>query len=1358
MAMKQQTGWAAALVVALAATVGISSFQTKAPASSGDGKEATVTSASAKALENAIEQGPCADIESRLQSFFLTDPKDVVAPPSCYQEDAPPLDAKANAASTVLGEKTAGLHFIIATLPDPLHTHLSLIFDRAMEAIQQAAQDEGYLYDSSWLPWETAADPSYSRLEDRDKAEERTKRREDQPGVLLFRARANENEPNSSRAFLDGLVVFIVGEEPTGGIHRRQFENAAAWVSTLQTKHLGNALNNPVQIVGPSFSGSLPSLEELLPSVADKLKPGPSDSDQPMLQIFSGNVTSDAEVSRFQYLAKFGSLSSLHLQFRSFQQSDEITIDRYCGYLIASGADLGRLAILSEDETAFGYQKYSEDFSCSPKPLHPRPTRLYYPRDISALRAAYQNQSIFSRSAPQTSVDTVRRTLQTDIADPQGKQHDTVRNYSGDQTALSQESAMQQIVSMMRAHRSQYILIRSSNPLDQLFLGHFLKMAYPEGRVVILGADLLQRREIGASGLNGIMTLSTYPLLPWASDWTNLAYQSGRHAHRVFTHDGAEGTYVATRFLLHRQPSAIPIPDLIWKELPDEPKYRSDGSFLPLLCRAVDDIRDYSPPFWVDKETASGCGQPPVWLSVLGNGGFWPVTALDYVTLAPSDVEERGHRPSAAFRRVLKRVARAFQSIGDSVYFCLWPTKAAIAGGDPYRWLDMPLSMKLTLVAVLFWAIFHLFCCARPSVTVKPGHRAHFVRIPGLTHPSLLLFGSVLIALIPIVLGWGYGEMSMSGEPLPDPWPYRLFLPLIWMLAGSALCANVWIEHYLEVRGDKNNSRPKPMTITQKVRVWIDWIKAWSRRIPEIFRVIWRTLTVYLVITFILYFLIDFMLEGALRDDNRIPTYWRSINLTSGVSPLFPLIALTLGLYLWFWHALQGLALFHADRPLLPTLNELKIARPGREPDDLLRWLSREAVAEPLEELCTPLPRSVLIVAILTFVVVFLVGSLTFGGFPIRSLGSTSYSWVFCVWLTIGISVAMANAWQLLRVWLKLRDLLMSLDRLPLRRTLDELKGYSWGSIWRMSGNVLDMRYRFVFRQLESLTHLHSTLFALKLQTTPQTLPSTVWQRLQRCFAQARISAERTGPHDNDIDDVSLNRWIKRIDRTRKARIKFARWYSKHWDDWTARSRGKLIRVQVHLAATAGMLLTEVLMPAWRREERSLILQSRGNGDGLSKSNSSSKSTTADGEHSASNCITPLVRNAEELVCLVYLGFIQNILGRMRSLAFGIIWIFIAIALAVSSYPFDPKPVLSAAIIILFILLGTVVVTVYAQMHRDATLSRLTETKPGELGSEFWVKLIGIGIGPVIGLLATVFPEFTQFLFSWLQPGLASMK
>jgi hypothetical protein len=94
----------------------------------------------------------------------------------------------------------------------------------------------------------------------------------------------------------------------------------------------------------------------------------------------------------------------------------------------------------------------------------------------------------------------------------------------------------------------------------------------------------------------------------------------------------------------------------------------------------------------------------------------------------------------------------------------------------------------------------------------------------------------------------------------------------------------------------------------------------------------------------------------------------------------------------------------------------------------------------------------------------------------------------------------------------------------------------------------------------------------------------------------------------------------------------------------------------------------------------------------------------------------------------------------------------------ISSYPFDPLPVIGAVFLILFVLVGATIIFVYAEMSRDATLSHLTNTNPGELGMSFWIKMATFGIGPLLGLLTTLFPSMTDFVVSFLQPGAQAFK
>jgi hypothetical protein len=84
--------------------------------------------------------------------------------------------------------------------------------------------------------------------------------------------------------------------------------------------------------------------------------------------------------------------------------------------------------------------------------------------------------------------------------------------------------------------------------------------------------------------------------------------------------------------------------------------------------------------------------------------------------------------------------------------------------------------------------------------------------------------------------------------------------------------------------------------------------------------------------------------------------------------------------------------------------------------------------------------------------------------------------------------------------------------------------------------------------------------------------------------------------------------------------------------------------------------------------------------------------------------------------------------------------------------------VIGAAFLILFALVGVTMIFVYSEMSKDSTLSHIANTNPGELGMEFWVKMATLGIGPLIGLLTTLFPSMTDFVVSFLQPGAQAFK
>jgi len=197
-------------------------------------------------------------------------------------------------------------------------------------------------------------------------------------------------------------------------------------------------------------------------------------------------------------------------------------------------------------------------------------------------------------------------------------------------------------------------------------------------------------------------------------------------------------------------------------------------------------------------------------------------------------------------------------------------------------------------------------------------------------------------------------------------------------------------------------------------------------------------------------------LVSKLGPTNKIPGYWRSAHLLSGVSGLMPQLLLIVGMYLWFWFSLRGLALFGEDRPLLPKLDSLpldsgKIKCPPLPKVDSLppldsgkgKWLmpmfSEDRAAEPVKKEAIPLGNDYLITLLLTFLATCAVFGLVLQNYTLRTLAERSFGTMMFFWLSLCIAIILADTAQLWVTWRKLRPLLVYLDRIPLRRALKSL-------------------------------------------------------------------------------------------------------------------------------------------------------------------------------------------------------------------------------------------------------------------------------------------------------------------------------
>ena len=125
---------------------------------------------------------------------------------------------------------------------------------------------------------------------------------------------------------------------------------------------------------------------------------------------------------------------------------------------------------------------------------------------------------------------------------------------------------------------------------------------------------------------------------------------------------------------------------------------------------------------------------------------------------------------------------------------------------------------------------------------------------------------------------------------------------------------------------------------------------------------------------------------------------------------------------------------------------------------------------------------------------------------------------------------------------------------------------------------------------------------------------------------------------------------------------------------------------------------------------------------------------------------------ASHYVALHYSAYIGYALHQLQNLLICAVVCFVLLVLALNSFSFQSPQAIFHLITLGLIVGGVSVVLAFAQMERDPILSRLSGTKEGELGKEFYSRAFTVGAIPVLTVLSTEFPAISHFLSSWIQP------
>ncbi len=523
------------------------------------------------------------------------------------------------------------LQFLVATVPDPINSRFAYRFDGIVDSIEMAVESRGWYLDQYWLPWDPSGEQlgAQQRLKatvKREGAEEAAKgpvaargssglagllvgekgaRRppgtrpgsvalhEFDPGVLIFRrAQKAGCEPQV-------LVVLLVGETPTAGVHKRALFRCLNIIYTHYRSYIARLVHSPevdlrgrlasaaiegcgpagvrpladatatansraaldryravceFRIIGPSFSGSERSLAMVISQWAksrDK-RFGPPRGRDWRFRVITGCAV---KIDRDRFItAAGGEKGGESITFYGTVTHFDDIIPVLFSFLMQrnGGVPLGKVALLTESDTEFGKIDQSTIGAWRTAVLRAtnirdiQITQMRFPFHVSQVAIAYDKEGHrLDRSAPSLLRPSSRLTIPFDET---GSRSDAVPALSPQMTTATDEFVLGKILEMISLEDFRYVGIVATDTRDTIFLAGLIHQYCPDVQVFAPIGDLLLAHPRYSAELRGMILASTYPLFSMVQRW-DPPYEGERRRH-LFASQDEQGTFNAALWML----------------------------------------------------------------------------------------------------------------------------------------------------------------------------------------------------------------------------------------------------------------------------------------------------------------------------------------------------------------------------------------------------------------------------------------------------------------------------------------------------------------------------------------------------------------------------------------------------------------------------------------------------------------------------------------------------------------------------------------------------------------------------------------------------------------------------------------
>lgn len=494
----------------------------------------------------------------------------------------------------VRNESKARFRCLIATVPDPIDSHFQHMFDEVLQSISMGLGLHSYSLDSYRFPWSNELALARQNRTGAGAGAEFS-RRQKHPGALLFRRDPDARSTNKDPSEL--LLLLLVGETPTGGVHRAALTDALDLAMECYRFSVGTrsaAGETPkFCILGPTFSGSANSLRATCAKWWDGCQTsGVACEGGPIIQIRSGSATSDSNKD----LLNVTFCTGLTLKFDATVHPDQ------AGLALAAvdhlhnvrRIPLDKIAILCESATGYGIGSWNYE---SLKRLR----EFSFPFSLSDLRSELAKQQPNDPHTEEVRNLGLRRNLNVSF-EQSIFARDMLPSYSS-MTPAMMDAALDVMLSTLRRDGIQAVGLQGTDIRDKLFLARQIHDSCPDVQLFTTESDILFTHADQAPYLRGMLVASTYPLFLRCRDWIG-THTKDSNRRITFTSDAAEGTFNATVSLAN---------EFIGSNKKDE----------------VFPLADYGWPGLVTtNEEPNRHNRPPIWLTMVGESAMWPVATV----------------------------------------------------------------------------------------------------------------------------------------------------------------------------------------------------------------------------------------------------------------------------------------------------------------------------------------------------------------------------------------------------------------------------------------------------------------------------------------------------------------------------------------------------------------------------------------------------------------------------------------------------------------------------------------------------------------------------------------------------------